>query len=79
MNFCHITPTKYLDIFASGRPAHLVLAHLVEEDEKYRDYALFLYNDFSNTFQSEEDVQLKNILNSNYKKFLIYYYNSQRR
>jgi len=37
------------------------------KDEKYRDYALFLYNDFSNTFQSEEDVQLKNILNSNYK------------
>ena len=38
MDFCHITPTKYLDIFASGRRAHLVLAHLVEEDEKYRDW-----------------------------------------
>ena len=38
MNFCHIVPTKYLDIFASGRKAHLVLAHLVEEDEKYRDW-----------------------------------------
>lgn len=37
------------------------------KDEKYRDYALFLYNDFSNTYQSEEDAQLKNILNSNYK------------
>jgi DUF1680 family protein len=37
------------------------------KNSKYRDYALFLYNDFSNTFQSEEDVQLKNILNSNYK------------
>ena len=36
MDFCHITPTKYLDIFASGRPAHLILAHLVEEDLDYR-------------------------------------------
>jgi hypothetical protein len=38
MDFCHITPTRYLDIFAAGRKAHLVLAHLVEEDEKYRDW-----------------------------------------
>jgi DUF1680 family protein len=37
------------------------------KDEKYREYALFLYNDFSNTYQSEEDVQLKNILSPNYK------------
>lgn len=37
------------------------------KNEKYRQYALFLYNDFSNTYQSEEDVQLKNILNPNYK------------
>ncbi len=37
------------------------------KDEKYRAYALFLYNDFSNTYQSEADVQLKNILNPNYK------------
>lgn len=35
--------------------------------EKYREYALFLYNDFSNTYQSEEDVQLKNIQNPKYK------------
>jgi len=35
MNFCHIVPSKYLDIFATGRKAHLVLAHLVEEDEHY--------------------------------------------
>jgi uncharacterized protein len=37
------------------------------QDEKYRNYALFLYNDFSNTYQSESDAQLKNILNPNYK------------
>lgn len=37
------------------------------KDEKYRAYALFLYDDFSNTYQSEADVQLKNILDPNYK------------
>lgn len=37
------------------------------QNEKYRAYALFLYQDFSNTYQSEADVQLKNILNPNYK------------
>ena len=38
MNFCHITPTRYLDIFASGRRTHLLLAHLVEEDAKYAEW-----------------------------------------
>ena len=38
MNFCHITPTRYLDIFASGRRTHLLLAHLVEEDAKYTEW-----------------------------------------
>jgi DUF1680 family protein len=37
------------------------------KDEKYRAYALFLYHDFSNTYQSEADVQLKNIIDPNYK------------
>lgn len=32
---CHITPTPYLDLFAEGRSHHLVLAHLIEEDEQY--------------------------------------------
>ncbi len=35
-------------------------------DPKYREYALFLYNDFSNTHQSESDAQLPNILNPGY-------------
>ena len=35
MDFCYITPTRYLDIFASGRRSHLILAHLVEEDKEY--------------------------------------------
>lgn len=33
--FAHITPTAYLDLFASGRSFHLTLAHLVEQDEEY--------------------------------------------
>lgn len=37
------------------------------KNEKYRKYALFLYNDFSNTYQSESDVQKENILKPNYK------------
>lgn len=36
-------------------------------DTKYTDYALFLYLDFSKTYQSEKDVQLSNILNPKYK------------
>jgi hypothetical protein len=36
--FCHITPTPYLDLFASGRSHHLVLAHLIEEDEAYANW-----------------------------------------
>lgn len=36
-------------------------------DKKYVDYALFLYLDFSKTYQSEKDVQLDNIFNPNYK------------
>jgi DUF1680 family protein len=36
-------------------------------DTKYTDYALFLFQDFSSTYQSEKDVQLTNILNPNYK------------
>ena len=37
IDFCHIAPTKHLDL-VKGRPAHLVLAHLIEEDEKYVDF-----------------------------------------
>ena len=35
LNFCHISPTKYLDIFATGRKCHLLLAHLINEDYDY--------------------------------------------
>ncbi len=33
--FCHISPTPHLNDFAKGRKSHLVLAHLIEEDEQY--------------------------------------------
>jgi len=37
------------------------------KDTKYLDYALFLYNDFSKTYQSESDAQLSSIIDTNYK------------
>lgn len=36
-------------------------------DTKYTDFALFLFLDFSKTYQSEKDVQLPNIFNPTYK------------
>ena len=37
-DFCHISPTAYLDMFAANRTHHLVLAHLIEEDQAYRKW-----------------------------------------
>jgi len=34
IDFCHIVPTPHFNL-VKDRPVHLVLAHLVEEDEKY--------------------------------------------
>lgn len=34
-HFCHIAPTDFLHEFVDGRPFHLLLAHLVEEDPLY--------------------------------------------
>lgn len=38
INFCHISPTAYLSKYTRSNGAHLILAHLVEEDPEYRDY-----------------------------------------
>lgn len=38
IKFCHISPTKYLEKYTRDNGAHLILAHLVEEDPEYRDY-----------------------------------------
>lgn len=42
-SFCFITPTAYVANFASQSNTHLVLAHLVENDQRYAD----LYKGFS--------------------------------
>lgn len=36
--FCIITPTAYLDTYASQSSMHLVLAHLVDTDKKYSEF-----------------------------------------
>jgi hypothetical protein len=38
INFCHISPTPYLETFAHLNGAHIILAHLVEQDEQYRKF-----------------------------------------
>ena len=38
INFCHIAPTRYLQRYTKQNGAHLILAHLVEQDAAYRDY-----------------------------------------
>ena len=37
IDFCHIVPTSHLDL-VKKRPVHLVLAHLIEEDEQYCEF-----------------------------------------
>lgn len=38
IKFCHISPTHYLERYTKTNGAHLLLAHLVEQDEKYANY-----------------------------------------
>ncbi len=38
IKFCHIAPTNYLKRFSSYNGAHLILAHLVEEDVNYKNF-----------------------------------------
>lgn len=38
INFCHIAPTKYLKEYTSTNGAHLILAHLVEQDAAYCEF-----------------------------------------
>lgn len=49
LNFCHITPTAYLDQISKYR-VHLLLAHMVEENEQYRNFYLNLKKSRPNTF-----------------------------
>lgn len=45
INFCHIAPTPHLETFCKEQTHHLLLAHLVEADPKYRDW--YLNNKFN--------------------------------
>lgn len=38
IKFCHISPTYFLDRYTKTNGAHLLLAHLVEQDENYANY-----------------------------------------
>lgn len=38
IKFCHISPTHFLDRFTKTNGSHLLLAHLVEQDQAYADY-----------------------------------------
>jgi hypothetical protein len=38
IHFAHISPTAYLPKYTKDNGAHLILAHLVEEDPTYRDF-----------------------------------------
>jgi len=48
IEFCHISPTPHLNL-VSGRKTHLVLAHLIEEDQSYVDYYLQEKEEFGST------------------------------
>lgn len=41
IKFAHIAPTEFLDL-TEHNGAHLILAHLIEQDEAYRDYYKYL-------------------------------------
>ena len=38
IRFCHITPTPFLEKFVPKYNTQLVLAHLIEEDERYATF-----------------------------------------
>lgn len=38
IKFCHIAPTHFLDAYTKTNGAHLLLAHLVEQDPAYAEY-----------------------------------------
>lgn len=49
INFAHIAPVKYLP-FVRHYPVHLLLAHLVEENEEYRNFYINLKHENPNVF-----------------------------
>ena len=53
INFCHITPTPFLEVFAPMSGAHLILAHLVESDPTYAKF----YADLELLLNSETSIE----------------------
>lgn len=49
INFCHIAPVSYLPM-VRPYPVHLLLAHLVEENEEYRNFYANLKKENPNVF-----------------------------
>lgn len=58
INFCHISPTSYLQDYTVRNGAHLLLAHLVEQDEQY-----------ANFYANLDDGKLKIMDNSAFEMF----------
>lgn len=58
INFCHISPTKFLPWYTSRNGAHLLLAHLVETDPDYTDF-----------YANLDDGKLKIMDNSAFEMF----------
>lgn len=65
--FCHIAPTSLLDEFAKGRRSHLLLAHLVETDQAYRDW--YLKNRIKKDIYSFEPRQVYILDNSAFEMY----------
>ncbi|CAB4127314.1 hypothetical protein UFOVP84_125 [uncultured Caudovirales phage] len=49
INFCHIAPVSYLPL-VKEYPVHLLLAHLIEENEEYRNFYANLKKENPNVF-----------------------------
>lgn len=58
IQFCHIAPSAYLEVFTRTNGAHLILAHLVETDEYYRNF-----------YANLEDGKLKIMDNSAFEMY----------
>ena len=81
IHFAHICPTAYLSTYAKHNTAHLILAHLVEEDEQYRDFyknlndgnpkimdnsAFEMYKQGKPMYESSKLIEMARECNANY-------------
>lgn len=79
INFCHIMTTKLIPELSSFNKIHLVLAHLVERDELYREYykniedpiimdnsAFEMFKEGKPMYPSEKLIELGKMINAQY-------------